>query len=323
MNIVVLDGYTLSSGDLSWEELRRLGQVEIYDRTPEHLIPERVRDAEIVLTNKAPLRAAAIEQLPKLRYIGVMATGYDIIDLKKAADHGIVVTNVPGYGTDSVAQMVFALLLELCQQVGLHSQAVHNGEWASCEDWSFRRTPLVELSGKTMGIVGYGRIGEQVARIAAAFGMKVIALKRTKTTEVPFPRFEWADDLTELLRASDVVSLHCPLTPDTEGMINKNSLRQMKNSAFLINTARGKLIVEGDLSEALNDGLIAGAALDVLSVEPPAPTNILLTVKNCVITPHMSWATAEARSRVLDTTIANLKAFLSESPVNVVKARGA
>jgi glycerate dehydrogenase len=317
MKIVVLDGYTLNPGDLSWEGLEALGDVTVYDRTPTELILERAAGAEILLTNKTPLRAETLHRLPDLRYIGVLATGYDVVDTKAAADKGIPVTNVPDYGTASVAQMVFALLLELCQRVQRHSDAVYNGEWAASPDFCFWKTPLVELAGKTLGIVGYGAIGEQVARIALAFGMKVVAARRSKPAEAPFPNFAWAE-LPELFAVADVVSLHCPLTPETEGMINRGTLGRMKPGAFLINTARGKLIAEQDLADALNAGTIAGAGLDVLSVEPPSPDNPLLHARNCIITPHIAWASKEARARLLDTAVNNVRQYLNGQPKNVV-----
>lgn len=317
MNIVILDGYTLNPGDLSWQELEKLGHVTIYDRTPPELILERAQGADILLTNKTPLRAEVLAKLPELRYIGVLATGYDVVDVNFAKERNIAVANVPGYGTDSVAQMVFALLLELCQNVKLHSDAVHGGEWAASKDWCFQKTPLVELAGKTLGIVGYGQIGERVAQIGLAFGMNVVAFKRKIIEPAPFPNFRWVR-LRELLEVSDVVSLHCPLTPDTEGIMNKASLAGMKRSAFLINTARGKLIVDEDLADALNKGIIAGAALDVLSIEPPHDSNPLFGAANCIITPHIAWATKEARSRLLSIAADNIRDYLSGTLKNVV-----
>ncbi|WP_248924327.1 D-2-hydroxyacid dehydrogenase [Paenibacillus hamazuiensis] len=317
MNIVILDGYTLNPGDLSWQGLEKLGNVSIYERTPPDLVLERASGADILLTNKTPLHAEILAKLSDLQYIGVLATGYDVVDVNFAKQRNVVVTNVPGYGTDSVAQMVFALLLELCQNVKLHSDAVRSGEWAAGKDWCFWKTPLVELAGKTLGIVGYGQIGEQVARIGLAFGMKIVAFKRTMAESTPFPNFRWAR-LSELLEVSDVVSLHCPLTPETEGMINKASLAGMKSTAFLINTARGKLLVDEDLADALNRGVIAGAGLDVLSVEPPHGSNPLFKANNCIITPHIAWATKEARSRLLNTAVDNIRAFISGTMKNVV-----
>jgi len=317
VNIVVLDGFTLNPGDLSWDELKRLGSVTIYDRTPAELILERSRDADMLLTNKTPLRADTLAQLPKLKYIGVLATGYDVVDIRAAAERNIVVSNVPEYGTDSVAQHVFALVLELAHRTGSHSESVHRGEWAASPDFCYWRYPLVELAGKTMGIVGAGRIGLRTARIAAAFGMRVIAYSRSGAKDSDIPDLRWGT-LDELLRESDVVSLHCPLTPQTEGMINKQALSLMKKTAFLINTARGKLINEQDLAEALESGAIAGAGLDVLSSEPPRPDHPLYNAKNCIITPHIAWATIEARRRLMAVTTDNVRAFLAGSPQNVV-----
>jgi glycerate dehydrogenase len=322
MKIVVLDGYTLNPGDLSWHSLEELGDATIYERTPEERIIERASGAEIVLTNKTPLKAETLAKLPDLRYIGVLATGYDVVDIQAASRKQIVVTNVPEYGTKSVAQMVFALLLELCNKVQLHSDAVKRGEWARNPDWCFWKAPLIELAGKTMGIIGYGRIGEQVARIALAMGMNVVANRRSANKHHPFvdlkgQSFQWVD-LQELLRISDVISLHCPLTQETKGLINKESLRLMKPTSFLINTARGGLVVDADLADALNHGVIAGAALDVLSKEPPGNDNPLLTAKNCLITPHIAWASKEARQRLLEIAVNNIQAFLEGKPVNVV-----
>jgi glycerate dehydrogenase len=320
MNIVVLDGYTLNPGDLAWDSLAQLGRLTVYDRTAAHEIIERSRDADILLTNKTPLRAETLRQLPKLRYIGVLATGYDVVDIAAAGEREIVVTNVPAYSTNAVAQLTFALLLELCQRVGLHDEAVRRGEWANCADFSFWKTPLAELAGKTLGIVGIGSIGEQVARIGLAFGMRVIAVNRSgKRPSAPQVELVSFDDL---LREADVVSLHCPLTPETEGLINKETLSRMKPNAFLLNTARGKLIREQDLADALNEGVIAGAGVDVLSTEPPAPNNPLLSAKHCVITPHLGWATREARLRLMHTAVQNVCSFLSGTPVNVVSRIG-
>jgi len=316
MNIVVLDGYTLNPGDLSWEGLEALGTVTVYDRTPAESIVERAKGARVVLTNKTPLRAEVLRQLPELQYIGVLATGYDVVDTAEAAKLGITVTNVPAYSTASVAQLVFALLLELCQQAGLHNEAVRRGEWAGCPDFSFWKTPLVELAGKTLGVVGIGGIGEKVAEIGQAFGMNVIATNRSGK----HPALEGVQlvSIRELFQEADVVTLHCPLTPETEGLIQKATLAQMKKTAFLINTGRGKLIRESDLADALNEGVIAGAGLDVLSTEPPAANNPLLSARNCIITPHVGWASFEARGRLMDVAVSNVAAFAAGSPVHVV-----
>ncbi|MCK9252906.1 MAG: D-2-hydroxyacid dehydrogenase [Clostridiales bacterium] len=318
MKIVVLDGYTLNPGDLSWDGLKDLGDVTIHDYTPTDQIVARAQDAEILFTNKTPLTAATLAQLDKLTYIGVLATGYNVVDVKAAAARGVAVTNIPTYGTSSVAQMVFALLLELCHHVQLHSDAVRGGEWSASRDFCFWKTPLVELQGKTIGIVGFGRIGRQVAKIADAFGMRVLAQDKFQGPAPDLADFRWAE-LDELLAQSDVVSLHCPLFPDTAGLINQETLARMKPSAFLINTSRGGLIVDQDLSDALNRNQIAGAALDVLSVEPPPADNPLLKAKNILVTPHISWATAEARARLMGIAVDNLKAYLAGKPVNVIK----
>jgi len=317
MKIVVLDGYTLNPGDLSWENLNKLGDLTIYEHTPFDMTVERAKGAQIVFTNKTPLGENELAQLPELKYIGVLATGYNIVDIEAARKRGIVVTNIPTYGTKSVAQMTFALLLEMTQHVQHHSDAVHNGEWTNCRDFCFWKYPLIELEGKTMGIIGFGRIGQAVADIASAFGMKVLGYDKVKSDQSHRSNFKWAE-LDELLSESDVVSLHCPLFPDTKGIINAENLRKMKKTAFLINTSRGPLIVDEDLADALNNGVIAGAALDVLSVEPPKEDNPLLSAKNCIITPHISWATKEARSRLMDIAVDNLNMFLKGNPVNVV-----
>ena len=317
MKLTVLDGYCLNPGDLSWDGLRRFGEVEVFDRTPAGQVVERAAGAELVFTNKTPLPGAVLEQLPALRYIGVLATGYNIVDVEAAKARGIVVTNIPTYGTASVAQFVFALLLELCHNVRLHGDAVRAGEWSRNPDWSFWKTPLVELDGKTMGIVGFGRIGRQVGRIAAAMGMRVIAHDTYRGDTPDLPAFRWAA-IDELLRESDVVSLHAPLFPETRGMIHAGTLASMKPTAFLINTSRGPLVVDRDLADALNAGQIAGAGLDVLSIEPPAEDNPLLSARNCLVTPHIAWATREARTRLMDLAIENVAAFLAGKPVNVV-----
>lgn len=317
MKIVILDGHAVNPGDLSWGPLAELGQLQIFDRTLESDVVAHAHGAEIVLTTRAPISGTAIAQLTSLRYIGVVFTGYDQIDVKAAHNHNIVVTNVPTYGTASVAQLVFALLLELCHHVALHSEATHAGEWSLSSDFSFWKTPLVELQDKTIGIVGLGQIGRHVARIATAIGMRVIASDALKRDTPDWPGFRWCD-LNELLAEADVVSLHCPLLPRTRGIINAASLSKMKPGSFLINTSRGPLVVDQDLADALNAGRLAGAGLDVLSAEPPPANNPLLHARNCIITPHIAWATREARVRLVGTAIANLKAFLDGHPVNVV-----
>ena len=317
MKIVVLDGYTLNPGDLSWDGIRTFGDVTIYDRTPADKIVERAAGAEIVFTNKTPLNKEVLNQLASLKYIGVLATGYNVVDTDAAKENGVIVTNIPGYGTDSVAQMVFALLLELCQHVQYHSDSVRQGKWAQSADFCYWDYPLVELSGKTMGIIGFGNIGRKVADIATAFGMNIIGNDNFKTDQSHRTNFKWAE-VDQLLEESDVVSIHCPLFPETKGLINKERLQLMKKTAFLLNTARGPVIVDEDLAEALNNGTIAGAAIDVLSVEPPPDDNPLFTAKNCIITPHIAWATKEARARLMAIAVNNLLAFTNGNPVNVV-----
>jgi glycerate dehydrogenase len=317
MKIVVLDGYTLNPGDISWDNLKNLGDTAIYNRTPAELTLERSQGAEILFTNKTLLDEDILAQLPELKYIGVLATGYNVVDVEAAKKRNISVANIPTYGTASVAQMTFAILLELCNHVHDHSSAVHKGDWTRSMDWCFWNYPLIELADKTMGIIGFGRIGRRVADIATAMGMNVLGFDAYKGDQSGLKNFRWAE-LDGLLRESDIVSLHCPLSPATQGIINKDTLRKMKKTAFLINTSRGPLVVDEDLTEALNMGIIAGAGLDVLSVEPPKADNPLLGAKNCIITPHISWATKEARTRLMDIAVDNLKAFLEGNPVNVI-----
>ena len=306
--IVVLDGHTLNPGDLSWSALEALGDCTIHAHTPPAEIVARAAGAPIVLTNKTPLSAATLAALPEAKYIGVLATGYNVVDVAAARARGIPVANVPLYGTASVAQHVFALLLELTQQVGRHSASVRAGRWSESRDFCYWETPLLELSGLTLGIVGAGRIGNAVARIGEAFGMKVVFARRSGGRA----------ELEQVLRAADVISLHCPLTDDTRHLINATTLEWMKPGTLLINTSRGPLIDDAALAAALQSGRIAGAGLDVLSVEPPPPGNPLFTAPNCLITPHIAWATRAARSRLMGTAIANVAAFLAGRPENVV-----
>ena len=317
MKIVILDGYTLNPGDLSWDELKQSGDVEIHDRTPQEKVVERAKDAEVVFTNKTPLGEDLLKQLPRLKFIGVLATGYNIINIEVAKQQGIVVSNVPGYGTPSVVQMTFALLMELTLHVQHHSNTVREGKWSASKDFCYWDYPLVELANKTLGIIGFGDIGGKVADVATAFGMSIIGNSRTQTDQSHRKNFKWVS-VTELLEQSDVVSIHCPLTPETKGLINKENLQLMKPSAYLLNTSRGPVIVDQDLADALNSDVIAGAGIDVLSTEPPPAGNPLFTAKNCIITPHIAWATKEARSRLMDITVNNLNAFLKGEPVNVV-----
>ena len=315
MNIVVLDGHTLNPGDLTWDELQSLGDCAIHERTPSQEVVPRAADAEIVLTNKAALTREQIQTLPKLKYIGVLATGYDIVDVAAARERNIPVTNVPTYGTRSVAQHTLALLLELTQHVGHHARTVRDGRWTKSPDFCYWDYPLVELDGLTMGVVGFGRIGRTVAELATAFGMKVLAASSTARrapSGVPFV------DLETLFRQSDVVSLHCPLTEQTKNLVNRELLALMKPTAFLLNTSRGPLIDERALAEALDAGRIAGAAVDVLSVEPPPADHPLLRARNCMVTPHIAWATRAARSRLMQVAVTNVRAFLLGKPQNVV-----
>lgn len=313
--IVVLDGYTLAADDLGWEGLRALGHCAIYDRTSDDKIVERTQDADAVFINKVALTAETLEQLPKLKYIGVTATGTNIVNLAAAKSQGIVVTNVPGYATRSVAQLVFAHLLNLAQRVGDHAAAVSAGKWASCPDFCFWNTPQIELAGLTMGIVGFGAIGRETAKLADAFGMNVLATSRSP---VQRPSYVSMVDIDILFRIADVVSLHCPLTPETHEFVNQKRLDKMKRTAFLINTGRGQLIDEPALAEALAKQQIAGAGLDVLSVEPPPADHPLLATPNCFITPHLAWATHSARQRLMQAVVENLAAFQMGVPKNIV-----
>jgi len=317
MKIVVLDGYTVNPGDNPWSDLAALGDLTVYDRTPEEALRERAGEAEILLVNKVGLDEAFLESLPRLRFVSLLATGYDGVDVEAAARRGIPVSNVPAYGTDSVAQLVFALLLECCQGVALHDRAVKEGEWASCADFAFWKMPLTELAGKTMGIVGFGSIGRRVGEIAHAFGMEVLAHTPRPGRPPSYAPFAWGS-LEEVFARADAVTLHCPQTPDNAGFVNRGLLGLMKPSAFFINTARGGLVVEKDLARALEEGRVAMAAVDVLSREPPEPGNPLLRARNCLVTPHMAWASLEARRRLMAAAVENVRAFLAGAPVNVV-----
>ncbi|MCK4258419.1 MAG: D-2-hydroxyacid dehydrogenase [Halanaerobiales bacterium] len=315
MKIVVLDGYTLNPGDLSWEALEKLGELTVYDRTSADEIVERIGDAEIIFTNKTPLSRETFEKVPGLKFVGVLATGYNVVDVQAAKEMGIVVTNIPTYGTAAVAQFVFALLLEMCHHVWVHSEEVKKGAWTNSPDFCFWKYPLVELAGKTMGIIGYGRIGQATGKIAQSFGMKVLASDNHKNKELESDTMRYVE-LDELLQKSDIISLHCPLIESTKGIINKETIAKMKDGVMLINTSRGALIVEEDLRDALNVGKVAGAAVDVLSAEPVKKDNPLLTAKNCIITPHIAWAPIEARVRLMNIAVNNLEQFLAGNPVN-------
>jgi glycerate dehydrogenase len=315
MKIVVLDGYVLNPGDLSWDGIKELGNCTIYDRTPAELTVKRAKGAEAIFTNKVVLNKEIITQLPDVKFIGVLATGYNVVDTVAAGNVGIVVTNIPAYSTASVAQMVFSHILNFVQNVGVHAQSVAAGEWAASIDFAYWKTPQTELAGKTLGIIGFGEIGQAVAKIGLAFGMKVSFNNRSKKdTELEASQV----DLETLLAESDFISINCPLTPENTGFINKETIEKMKPTVFLVNTGRGPLINEQDLADALNSGRIAGAGLDVLSVEPARPDNPLPKAKNCFITPHIAWATFEARTRLMNIATENLKSFIAGKPQNVV-----
>ena len=319
MKIVVLDGYTENPGDLSWGELEKLGQVTVYDRsslTDEAEAIERIGDAQIVYTNKTPVTKKVIDACPNIKMISVLATGYNVVDYEYAKEKGIPVTNVPAYGTASVSQFAIALLLEICHHIGHHNKTVHDGRWENCDDWCYWDYPLIELAGKTMGIIGFGRIGQSTGRIAGAMGMKVIAFDNMPN-DAGREIAEYVD-LDTLLSTSDVIALHCPLFPSTQGIINKENIAKMKDGVILLNNSRGPLVVEEDLADALNSGKIAATGLDVVSTEPIRGDNPLLKAKNCIITPHISWAPKESRQRIMDCAVQNAKAFLAGAPVNVV-----
>jgi len=316
MKIVVLDGYTLTPGDLTWEGLAALGDLTIYDRTPEDKVVERIGDAEIIFINKIKITKEILEKT-KVKYIGVLATGYNVVDIDAARDLGVLVSNIPTYGTASVAQMVFALLLEICHHVGAHDAAVKNGEWQTKTDFCFWNYPLIELAGKSMGIIGYGRIGQATGQLAQAFGMKILAYNRNPDPSLENDHLRFVE-LDELYAKSDVISLHCPLSDSTKGIINKNSIGKMKDGVILINTSRGPLIVEEDLAEALNNGKVYAAGVDVVSVEPIKADNPLLNAKNIFITPHIAWAPIESRERLMSIAVENLTSFLRGNPQNIV-----
>lgn len=316
MKIVVLDGYTLNQGERDWEELNELGEVTVHDRTEPDEVIRRAEGAEVVLTNKVVLDRSTIEHLPDLKYIGVLATGYNIIDLNAAREHGIVVTNIPAYSTDSVVQMAFAHILNITLRVGHYAHEVHNGVWSAQPDFSYRDTPLIELKGKRIGLVGFGHIGQAMAKVALAFGMKVVVCPHKMDTKLP-KEYEKAK-LNDVFSTCDIVSLHCPLTSETKEMVNSFRLSLMKQGAILINTGRGGLIDEKALERALLSGKLLGAGLDVLSSEPPSPGNPLLKLKNCFITPHIAWATHEARERLMAQVVENLKAWMNGTPINNV-----
>lgn len=320
MKIVVLDGYTLNPGDLDWKGLDNLGECVVYDRTSLTDVEEaisRIGDAEAVYTNKTPLPKEVFDRCTNIKFVGVLATGYNVVDVDAAKEKGIPVANIPTYGTAAVGQFAIALLLEICHHIGHHNQAVQEGRWETNNDWCFWDYPLIELDGKTMGIVGYGRIGQATGRIAQALGMKVLAYDAYKNPTLESETCQYAE-LEELLAESDVIALHCPLFPETEGIINKDSIAKMKDGVIILNNSRGPLIVEQDMADALNSGKVAAAGLDVVSTEPIKGDNPLLGAKNCIITPHISWAPKESRKRLMDIAVNNLAEFLAGNPVNVV-----
>lgn len=319
MKIVILDGYTENPGDLSWDELGKLGDLTVYDRTPvddEAEIIRRIGDAEVVFTNKTPISRAVIDACPGMKFISMLATGYNVVDYVYAREKGIPVTNVPSYGTAAVGQFAIAMLLEICHHVAYHSQTVHEGKWEKSIDWCYWDYPLIELDGKTMGIIGFGRIGQQTGRIARALGMKILAYDKAENDSGR--SIGTYVDLDELLSASDVIALHCPLFPDTQGIINRDTISKMKDGVILLNNSRGQLVVEQDLADALNSGKVYAAGLDVVSTEPIRGDNPLLGAKNCFITPHISWAPRESRQRIMDCAVDNVKAYLRDQPIHVV-----
>ncbi len=319
MKIVILDGYTENPGDLSWEGFEKLGDVTVYDRTPLNdnaEIIKRIGDAEVVYTNKTPLPKEVFEACPSIKFVGVLATGYNVVDVATAKEKGIPVSNIPTYGTAAVAQFAMALLLEICHHVGHHSQTVFEGKWQNCPDWCYWDYPLMELAGKTFGVIGFGRIGQDTAKIAKAMGMNIIAYDEYESDSGKAIG-EYVT-LDELLAKSDVISLHCPLFPSTEGIINKANIAKMKDGVIILNTSRGPLVVEQDMADALNSGKVGYAGLDVVSSEPIKAENPLLKAKNCIITPHIAWAPKESRGRLMDIAVANLQAYADGSPVNVV-----
>ncbi|MEL7647848.1 MAG: D-2-hydroxyacid dehydrogenase [Sedimentibacter sp.] len=317
MKIVVLDGYTLNPGDLSWDRIMELGVVTVYDRTPEELTAERIGDAEIVLTNKSPVTRETMEKCSNLKFISVLATGYNIVDTAAAKERGIVVSNIPTYGTSSVGQFTIALLLEICHHIGEHSISVKNGDWTNSKDWCYWNYPLMELDGKTMGIIGYGKIGQKTGQIAQAMGMKILANASHPNPELENENVKYTD-LDTLMENSDVIVLHCPLTTKTQGIINKDNINKMKDGVIIINDSRGPLIVEEDLRDALNSGKVAAAACDVVSTEPIRSDNPLLQARNMIITPHIAWAPIEARKRLMEYTYGNIEKFVEGNPINVV-----
>jgi len=319
MKIVILDGYTENPGDLSWDNVGRYGELTVYDRTDVHNnqeIIERIGNAEIVLTNKTPIDREVMRRCPEMKFISVLATGYNIVDIHAAGEQGIIVSNVPAYGTDAVAQFAIAMLLEICHHIGHHDKTVHDGKWQNCKDFCYWDMPLIELRGKTMGIIGFGRIGQATGKIAKALGMNILAYDKV-ANDHGRAIAEYVS-LDQLLSEADVISLHAPLTVENKGIICRESISKMKDGVMILNNARGPLIVEEDLADALKSGKVYAAGLDVVSTEPISPDNPLLSAPNCLITPHISWAPKESRQRIMDCTERNIKAFLAKTPINVV-----
>ena len=321
MKIVILDGYTENPGDLSWRELEKLGDVTVYERTSltdEEEAIRRLEGAEVAITNKTPITRRVMDSCPQLKYISMLATGYNVVDADYARERGIPLSNIPTYGTAAVGQFAIAMLLEICHHVAHHSQSVHEGRWEACADWCYWDYPLIELDGKSMGIIGFGRIGQQTGRIAKALGMKILAYD-SYPNDAGREIAEYVD-LDTLLASSDVIALHCPLFPETRGIINRETIAKMKNGVIILNNSRGPLVVEQDLADALNSGKVYAAGVDVVSTEPIRGDNPLLTAKNCIITPHISWAPKESRQRIMDTVVSNVKSYLAGAPANVVNS---
>lgn len=318
MKTVILDAFTTNPGDLDWSFLNEFGEAVIYDRTPDELIFERVKDAEIIVTNKTPLDRDTLSKLPNLKFIALLSTGYNVVDCEYAKSIGVPVSNIPTYSTSAVAQLTFSFILEFTNAVAVHSASVHNGEWENCEDFCYWKTPLTELEGKTLGIIGFGKIGQAVAKIAEGFNMNIIAVSGHETDQNGRKNFRWASSLDELLGVSDFVTLHCPLTEKTTGLVDESFISKMKRGAVLINTSRGPVLNEKAVADALNSGYLAGAGVDVLSTEPPMPDNPLLHAKNCLVTPHIAWAGFETRKRLVEVFKGNMQAFMNGNPINVV-----
>lgn len=315
--IVVLEGYAVNPGDLSWEGLNKLGALTVYDRTPADQVAAHIGDAQVVYTNKVVIDAELMDRCPNMKFVGVLATGYNVVDVQAAKQRGVTVCNVPAYSTPSVAQMTFSLLLDICTHAAQHSDSVHAGKWSACPDFCYWETPQIELAGQTMGIIGYGRIGQSVSRIASVFGMNVLCNSRSRACKDLPENCRYAG-LDEIYAQSDVISLHCPLQESTEGIICRDTIAKMKDGVIILNTGRGPLVVEQDLADALNSGKVYAAGVDVVSAEPIRADNPLLTAKNCLITPHIAWAPKASRQRLMDVAVNNLEAWLKGAPINTV-----